>query len=110
MRSQVRRLCPEREGRYPRLYALGIDAFMYAPYLRGPGLGMFNRHAGVTGTLSLDPERRVHRGLQWAVVEDGIVQALPPSAGTIEPEDFPSQELRDDAPATENGPSAGDPG
>ena len=110
LRSQVRRLWPEREGRYPRLYALGIDAFMYAPYLRGPGLGMFNRHAGVTGTLSLDPERRVHRGLQWAAFKDGIVQALPPSAGTIEPEYFPSQELRDDAPATENDPSAGDPG
>jgi len=110
LRSQVRRLWPERETRYPRLYALGIDAFMYAPYLRGPGIGMLNRHSGLTGTLSLDPERHVRRGLQWAVFKDGVVQALPPSVGAIEPAYLPSQELRDDAPATENDPSAGGPG
>ena len=110
LRSDVRRLWPEREGRYTRLYALGIDAFMFSSYLRGPGAGIFNRHSGVTGDLYLDQERRVHRELQWAVFRNGAVQALPPSIETTDIDISQPQELTDDAPDTEFAPDTGDPG
>ena len=60
-----------------RLYALGFDAYRLIPLL-------YNTHAidtplqGVTGTLSLDPDGRVHRRLDWAHFDDGSVDVLAP--------------------------------
>ena len=110
LRSDVRRLWPEREGRYTRLYALGVDAFVFSAYLGGVNSGLFNRHSGVTGDLYLDHERRVHRELQWAVFKDGAVRALPPSVDTQDMDNNQPQEFMDDAPDTELAPEAGNPG
>lgn len=106
LRDAISQLRPAQEQRYGRLYAMGIDAFQLAPYLRGQQTDMFQRHRGVTGDLTLDSARRVHRGLQWGEYRKGRVVALPPNApsmplqdddGTTDPNQ--PQELMDDYPA-----------
>ncbi len=107
-RADISRLWPEREQRYPRLYAMGIDAFQLTPYLRESQTGMLGRYAGVTGTLYLDNARRVHRSLEWLEFKNGAVVVLPPSnlpeSATILGNDSnldstSPQDLMDDIPA-----------
>lgn len=110
LREQISQLQPAQQQRYTRLYAMGIDAFQLAPYLRGPQTDMLQRHRGVTGDLTLDSARRVHRSLQWAEYRNGEVVALPanPPPDTL-PEPLPDnasntdsnppQDLMDDYPA-----------
>lgn len=110
LRDEIEQLRPEHEQRYGRLYAMGIDAFQLAPYLRGPQTDMFQRHRGVTGDLTLDSTRRVHRSLQWGEYRNGTVIALPsstpPNTAPEPPQDDDGntdpnqpQELMDDYPA-----------
>jgi outer membrane PBP1 activator LpoA protein len=60
-----------------RFYALRFDAYRLSPLL-------YNTHTiatpvqGVTGFLSMDPNGRVHRRLDWADFEDGSVDLLAP--------------------------------
>lgn len=123
LRTEIARLWPEREQRYTRLYAMGIDALEVAPYLRGLNAGVFSRHPGVTGDLYLDSARRVHRDLQWSEFRNGTPVALPPSIApesepvpppmdddsTLDssPAPNPTQDLTDDYPATATTPSEG---
>lgn len=106
-RADIRRLWPDREQRYTRLYAMGIDTLQLAPYLQGSQAGMLNRLEGVTGTLYLDNARRVHRSLLWSEFKNGNVVLLPPSATPTPvldddsyPYSTPPQDLMDDYPAT----------
>lgn len=63
---------PGLHARYPRLYALGIDAFSVLPHLErmgaDPGAGLTGR----TGRLTLDESGRIHRQLQWAWFDKGM--------------------------------------
>lgn len=64
-----------RESRY---FAFGYDAAMLAAALRR---GTVNWPlAGVTGRLSLSPEGRIERQLNWARMRDGQVQPADPQA------------------------------
>lgn len=71
---EVSTLWPGIHGRYPRLYALGIDAFSVLPHLErldadaGVGGGLTGR----TGRLTLDQRRRIRRQLQWAWFDKGV--------------------------------------
>jgi outer membrane PBP1 activator LpoA protein len=72
---------PDRHGRYPRLYALGIDAFSMLPHLERLARNRANAMAGRTGLLTLDERRRVHRQLHWAQMREGVpVQISRPGA------------------------------
>ncbi|WP_197027451.1 penicillin-binding protein activator [Marinobacterium lacunae] len=65
------------DGRFGRLYALGIDAYNLYPFL--PGLSS-NSQAyidGETGRLMLSSQQRVIRELPWAVFDNGVPQLLP---------------------------------
>lgn len=71
----------DRHSRYPRLYALGIDAFSILPHLERLARDPSNAMAGRTGLLTLDSQRQVHRQLHWAQMRQGIpVQIARPGA------------------------------
>jgi outer membrane PBP1 activator LpoA protein len=60
-----------------RLFAFGFDAFRLAQALRQrSGAGELSVE-GLTGRLSLDPERRVRRELGWAELQNGELRLLP---------------------------------
>jgi len=77
IRDEVQKDWPANFAANSRLYALGFDAYRLLPLL-------YNTHTigepvqGVTGLLSLDADRRVHRSLDWADFDDGSAILLPP--------------------------------
>ncbi|HEX7416454.1 MAG TPA: penicillin-binding protein activator [Steroidobacteraceae bacterium] len=64
---------PTGGPRRGRLFAFGFDAFNLIGALRGAGP---LRLEGLTGTLTLDAERRVRRDLEWAQMHAGQPQVL----------------------------------
>jgi len=63
-----------------RLFAFGFDAFRLAQALqRAPVSGNISVE-GLTGRLSLDSERRVHREIGWAQLREGELHLLPAAA------------------------------
>lgn len=77
MRKALAKDWPNNFAGNSRFYALGFDAYRLVPLL-------YNTHTistpvqGVTGFLSMDPNGRVHRRLDWADFEDGSVDLLAP--------------------------------
>ena len=77
MRKTLARYWPNNFAGNSRFYALGFDAYRLVPLL-------YNTHTisqpvqGVTGFLSMDPNGRVHRRLDWADFDDGAVDLLEP--------------------------------
>ena len=78
-------LWPERMRRWPRLFALGIDAYEIIPVLSALASGELAWFEGVTGRLTLDNRGRLHRKLLWARFQGGEPKLLPP----LTPEIFP---------------------
>jgi len=63
-----------------RLFAFGFDAYLLAAALHAqPGATQLNVQ-GLTGQLSLDAERRVHRELEWGMIHGGQPHVLPAPA------------------------------
>lgn len=60
--------------KYPRLYALGMDAVTIAKNL--PALTQNQRLQGRTGEISLAPNRMIQRRLMMATFKDGLPTAL----------------------------------
>lgn len=71
LQSTVQRNWPQNAAAYPRLYALGIDAYHVIPYLNRLRAQRFTRFEGETGSLRIEPDGRVHRQLVWARFSDG---------------------------------------
>jgi outer membrane PBP1 activator LpoA protein len=71
LKAALARSRPGSFATYRRMYALGVDAFRLIPHL--PRLARFSvaRVNGVTGSLRMDPQRRLHRELVWARISDG---------------------------------------
>ncbi|MDH5631971.1 MAG: penicillin-binding protein activator [Gammaproteobacteria bacterium] len=59
-----------------RLYALGMDAYAVIPHLNRIGSGSGARFNGVTSSLSVDQEGRLHRQLVWAKFQRGVPSPL----------------------------------
>jgi hypothetical protein len=83
MRNALHKAWPNNFANNSRLYALGFDAYRLVPLLYNTH-GIAQAVQGVTGFLSMDPNGRVHRRLDWASFEDG-------SADLLAPVDLPSQ-------------------
>lgn len=80
-RARLEKLWPEALRRYPRLYALGMDAYNVAPYLTQMRDNPYSRFAGATGALSLDPaNNHLRRELAWARFVDGRPRVLEQTA------------------------------
>jgi outer membrane PBP1 activator LpoA protein len=65
----------ERNG---RLYAFGADAWRLVPFVHNRSGQLAEGVSGLTGTLFLGADGRVHRRLAWAQFSGGEVVPLPP--------------------------------
>jgi outer membrane PBP1 activator LpoA protein len=80
LRQQVITQWPQASGALGRLYAMGADAYRLAPRLGQLATLPESRIDGLSGSLSINPNRRVERQLPWAEFVDGTVQRLPDTA------------------------------
>ena len=76
VRAAVRDAYPNGGPRRGRLFAFGFDSYRLAVALRARGVSNNINIEGLTGRLSLDAERRVHRDLNWAQIHDGEIKLL----------------------------------
>jgi outer membrane PBP1 activator LpoA protein len=74
VRSAARDAWPSGGPRRNRLFAFGFDAFRLAVAIRATGTGV--NIDGLTGRLTLDSDRRVHRELAWAQLHNGQTRPL----------------------------------
>jgi len=78
VRSAAREAWPSGGPRRNRLFAFGFDAYRVSQALRNTG-DTPNANVnvdGLTGRLTLDPERRIHRELEWARLHNGQTRPL----------------------------------
>lgn len=80
LRAQVIAQWPQAAGPLGRLYAMGVDAWRLAPRLEQLKTLPESRIEGLSGSLSMNPSRRVERQLPWAKFVDGKIQRLPNTA------------------------------
>jgi uncharacterized protein len=85
VRAALRDAWPNGGPRRGRLFAFGFDAYRLAVALRERGVSNTVNIEGLTGRLSVDAERRVHRDLNWAQIHDGEIKVLQPSASPMSP-------------------------
>jgi len=78
IQSTMREYWPENAARYGRFHALGIDAWHIIPYVEQLGNELMGTYQGVTGNLTLDSNRVVHRNLSWARFQQGLPSLLQP--------------------------------
>src|SRR5581483_11251257 len=78
VRAAVRDAWPSGGPRRGRLFAFGFDAYRLAVALRERGVTNNINIQGLTGRLTVDADRRVHRDLNWAQIHDGEVRVLQP--------------------------------
>lgn len=67
---------PRELQKFPRLYALGLDAYRIIPYLARLHNNPYERFPGLTGNIALDVRNRIHRELLWATFTDGRAEML----------------------------------
>jgi outer membrane PBP1 activator LpoA protein len=71
LRGAVKQAWPGRVSRRGRLYAFGYDAYRLLPTLRARQAGQTRRVPGMTGRLTIEPDGRIYRDLDWAQIRDG---------------------------------------
>ena len=76
IRDSVRSSWPAGTTRRDRLYAFGFDAYRLVPALRSGYFNSGGQLSGMTGRLRLDDRDRIRRELDWAMIKDGVPQAL----------------------------------
>ena len=77
VRAALQTAYPNGGGpRRNRLFAFGFDAYRVAAALQTSSTNI--QVEGLTGRLTLDPDRRIHRELGWAQIHNGEIKMLPP--------------------------------
>lgn len=76
-RARLERLWPDASNRYPRLFALGQDAWRLQTLLRDGDMQWGRLFPGYTGELYLYPDGEIHRTLDWARFVRGRPRPLP---------------------------------
>lgn len=76
-RQQAQSLWPKVNKRYPRLFAMGYDAWLLVAQLNTSGLQPGFLLDGNTGELYLRDAGRIQRELDWAQFDSGKPKALP---------------------------------
>ena len=64
-----------------RLYALGIDAYRLSEKIVTSATNT-TLLSGVTGRLTIDAEKRIHRHLDWARISNGLPKLIPNTPAT----------------------------
>ena len=78
LRKALTEYWPNTMNQYPRLFALGIDAYQLMPYLKWLHEQPSERIDGVSGYLYLNKQNQVMRTLQWARISNGRAYILQP--------------------------------
>jgi outer membrane PBP1 activator LpoA protein len=81
LREQLDAALPQASRQFPRLVALGIDAYRVIPFLGRLSSHPYERYEGVVGRLRVGETGRVHRELNWA----RFVRGMPELLTTVEP-------------------------
>lgn len=71
LHSMIQKHWPDKTVHYDRFFALGIDAWQLVPYVEQLGNDLMGAYQGVTGNLTLDSDRYIHRSLRWAQFKQG---------------------------------------
>jgi outer membrane PBP1 activator LpoA protein len=71
LKAKLGRIDSGAMNKFPRLVALGIDSYRLIPYLPRLENRNYERYEGVTGNLSVDENRVLHRQLKWAQFNRG---------------------------------------
>jgi hypothetical protein len=74
--AKANELWPKILSRYPRLYALGLDAYRIIPYLARLQANQFERFPGLTGSIAINEFNRAHREMVWANFVNGQPEVL----------------------------------
>src|SRR5882757_5821986 len=77
VRAATRDAWPSGGPRRGRLFAFGFDAYRLAIGLRERAAMNGVSIEGLTGHLSVDADRRIHRDLNWAQIHNGEIRVLP---------------------------------
>lgn len=77
-RARLQRLWPDASSRYPRLFAMGQDAWRLQAHLRNGDARSGFLFSGDTGELYLYPSGEIHRTLDWAHFVNGRPKPLAP--------------------------------
>ncbi len=70
------RYWPKTIQKYSALYALGLDAYRIIPYLKRLKSSPIERFPGLTGSISLNADNKIHRELLWASFNEGQPKAM----------------------------------
>jgi outer membrane PBP1 activator LpoA protein len=76
LKGEIEQLWPNAAKRYPRLYALGVDAYEIIGQLNGLRRNRADFYPGETGDLYLDVNNRLQRRLLWARFQSGIPELM----------------------------------
>jgi outer membrane PBP1 activator LpoA protein len=79
VRNDLRSAWPDRFRRRGRLYALGFDAYAVLSEIMVSRTPFRTPLSGMTGRLTVDSGRRLHRELEWLQVRGGELRPLPPA-------------------------------
>lgn len=74
--AKADKLWPKTLNKYPRLYALGLDAYRIIPYLARLRANPFERFSGLTGSIALNEQNQIQRELLWATFVNGQPQIM----------------------------------
>jgi len=76
LKGEIEQLWPNASKRYPRLYALGVDAYQVIGQLNSLRRNRAEFYPGETGDLYLDVSNRLQRRLLWAKFQRGVPELL----------------------------------
>ena len=77
VQQQIEALWPQSKGQLGTLYALGADACKLYPRLQQLITLQGSQLPGLTGSLNITPDGKVHRELSWQVFRNGRLTPLP---------------------------------
>ncbi len=84
LQTDIAEYWPASAARYGRFHALGIDAWHVIPYVNQLNNGLLQDYQGVTGNLTIDSSRQIHRSLNWAQFQQGLPVGLEPVVDVME--------------------------
>jgi outer membrane PBP1 activator LpoA protein len=71
LRTRIEALVPDISRQFPRLIAMGVDAYHLIPHIRRLAARPHEHIPGLTGKLSMGDSNRVYRQLEWARFVNG---------------------------------------
>ncbi|USE34890.1 penicillin-binding protein activator [Endozoicomonas sp. SCSIO W0465] len=77
LEQQINTLWQQSRGQLGALYALGADAYKLYPRLQQLSSLQGSQLQGMTGSLSIAPDGKVHRELSWQLFRNGQLTPLP---------------------------------